>query len=173
MKKDYHGRVIDLIGQEFGWLKVVRFSHSDYRAYWVCKCKCGKEVIKHSNHLRSGNTKSCGCYKIVQIKKANTKNLAHGTKLYMIWGGIKQRALNKKNSRYKKYYSEVGMCKEWEEYLAFERWALKNGYKEGLQIDRINNKGNYCPENCQWLTASSHAKKSNEARWSNRRVATV
>ena len=59
--------------------------------------------------------------------------------------------------------SGIKVCDEWNNsFLAFEEWALANGYKDGLTIDRIDSKGNYCPENCQWLTKGDNTAKSNK-----------
>ena len=74
---------------------------------------------------------------------------------------MKARCLNKNNIGYK-YYGKRGIkvCFEWEnDYLVFKQWALMNKYESGLTIDRINNKGNYEPENCQWITRSENSLK--------------
>jgi|SRR3972149_2848929 len=84
-------------------------------------------------------------------------NFQHGetnTKLYHLWTSIKQRCLNPKNTIYK-YYGGRGItiCPEWaNDYIVFRDWTLDNGYKEGLEIDRRNNDGNYEPSNCHFVT---------------------
>lgn len=85
--------------------------------------------------------------------------------LYYVWIGIKNRCFNKKNKDYK-YYGAKGikMCKEWEDdYIFFKNWLLKNNYKKGLQLDRINNKGNYEPNNCRVVDS----KHNNNNRGNN------
>lgn len=65
------------------------------------------------------------------------------------------------------YYRDKGItvCNEWRESRNnFREWALKNGYKIGLTIDRIDSDGNYCPENCQWLTKSENSRRASAKR---------
>ncbi len=85
------------------------------------------------------------------------KKIKHGgssTRLYKIWCMMKQRCFNNNYDRYKDYGGRgITICPEWtESYIAFRDWALSHGYKEELQINRINNNGNYEPNNCEWVT---------------------
>ena len=87
-------------------------------------------------------------------------NYKHGeihTRLYHIWGNIKQRLFNSKVKEYK-YYGGRGItiCPEWLEFIPFRDWSISNGYKENFVIDRINNDGNYEPNNCRWLTVEEN-----------------
>src|SRR3990172_12129500 len=76
------------------------------------------------------------------------------TKLYYVWSNMKQRILNPKDKGYKNYGGRgITICPEWtNDYIVFRDWTLSNGYAEGLQINRINNDGNYEPSNCNWIT---------------------
>lgn len=78
------------------------------------------------------------------------------TVLYKRWIDIRRRCYNKKVDQYKDYGGRgIVMCDEWKNgFIAFHTWAMTNGYKEELKIDRINNDGNYTPENCRFVTTS-------------------
>jgi hypothetical protein len=75
------------------------------------------------------------------------------TKLYQLWLNMHQRTTNSKSPVFKHYGGRgISICSEWNDSQSFLRWALESGYKEGLEIDRINNDGNYEPSNCRWVT---------------------
>lgn len=75
-------------------------------------------------------------------------------KLYAVWNAMKQRCNNPKNARWEHYGKRgIRVCEDWKSsFNLFREWALANGYKEGLTLDRINNDGNYEPANCRWTT---------------------
>lgn len=162
------GKMKDLTGQKFGrWLVLYRVNNTkDRRVYWLCKCDCGnlKEVQGYS--LLHGCSKSCGCL----VKDTNTKHGKTHSRLYNAWRNIKQRCYDHKNKRYK-YYGERGikMCDEWlHDFEAFYKWATNNGYKDNLQIDRIDVDGNYEPNNCRWTNI-----KMQQRNKTNNRLVTI
>jgi len=136
---------------------------------WKCLCICGRLIDVRGINLKSGNTKSCGCLRQDSIQRRRYKhgeagtNLRIQTRLYDVWCSMKYRCYGLKSQIYK-YYGGRGIkiCDEWKnDFITFRGWALANGYQENLTIDRINNNGNYEPNNCQWITASENSKK----RW--------
>ncbi|MBT1161282.1 hypothetical protein [Bifidobacterium sp. SO1] len=84
-------------------------------------------------------------------------------KLYAIWNNMKRRCENPKMPSYRWYGGRgIRVCPEWHSFQCFEKWALSNGYAEGLSIDRIDNDGNYEPANCQWISSADNTRKAAE-----------
>ena len=131
------------------------------RRYGIYKCGfCGEEFRALTSEIKSGHTKSCGCYKKRRVIETNTKHGLRYTRLYGIWAEIKKRTLNPKYKQYVDYGGrDITMCEEWKnDFLSFYDWAMSNGYSDELSIDRIDNDGNYYPENCRWTTRTMQSR---------------
>ena len=157
------GNKLDLRGQVFHWLTVLRENGRDkYNSVlWLCRCKCGNVVTVRGSDLRRGFTTSCGCYQRERTVEAHTTHGMRKTRLYCVWAAMLVRAgVNKGASEKDKHnYQDRGIdvCDEWLVFENFRDWALSHGYKEGLQIDRRDNDKGYCPENCRWVTPKENA----------------
>jgi len=87
------------------------------------------------------------------------------TRLYNIWYNMKDRCNNKRHIRYKNYGGRgIRVCKDWLIFENFKKWALSNGYIDGLTIDRIDNDKGYSPDNCQWITRYENTSKGSKGR---------
>lgn len=164
------GNYIDLTGQRFGRLLVLRRVGSKGKSpTWYCICDCGNEKIATTTNLKSGATKSCGCLRLETAEINRSTQITHGkskTKLYRVWFDIKRRCYNTKRENYKNYGGRgIKMCEEWnEDFMNFYNWSLKNGYREGLTIDRIDVNGNYEPSNCRWVENKVQANNKTNNR---------
>jgi hypothetical protein len=158
----------NLLSKRFGRYTVIGFSHRDKlgKIFWMCRCDCGTEKSVDGFKLKSGHTKSCGCYNREKARLTKTIHKdsikGHRKRLYSIWVNIKQRCFNQKATSYPRYGGKgITMCEEWEnDYRNFKAWALCNGYDDDLTIDRIDNKGNYEPLNCRWVTCKDQSRNT-------------
>ena len=157
----------DLTKMKFGLLTVIEYSHTRNRApYWLCECRCGMRKAILGANLVSGKTQSCGC---LQRKRTADSTRTHGkskTRLYRIWKGMKRRCNNRNVKAYPQYGGRgIKICSEWNDFEAFEKWALENGYAENLTIERKDCDGIYEPDNCEWITLSDQGKNTSRIHY--------
>lgn len=157
-------RVIDLTGKKFGRLTVMCLDErgTKGKTYWLCKCECGNVKSVRADSLRCGAIRSCGCLKREHdsLNLARDKHNMSGTRIYEIWQSMKGRCFNRNNARWERYGGRgITVCEEWrDDFQSFCDWAMANGYREDLTLDRIDNDGNYCPENCRWATQKQQSR---------------
>ncbi len=154
-------------GTPFGRLTVesgpfMRFPRSCTAYFFRCVCQCGKVKDFRASNLLSGNTTSCGCGK----REKQTTHGESGTRLHNIRSMILQRCYNPKYTQYEDYGGRgIKVCPEWREsYEVFRDWALANGYRDDLTIERNSNDKGYCPENCTWETRATQARNKRNNR---------
>lgn len=164
------------LGNKYGKLIVIK-PIKEYRNkngklidyYFECVCDCGNSLNALGSNIKSGKIKSCGCYRrelLIHSSHGET-----GTHLYWEFIHMRQRCSEKhKNSLYYKQYSGRGIkvCEEWNDknaYPIFRDWALKNGYKDGLSLERIDVNGDYCPDNCTWIPRGEQQYNKTNTIW--------
>lgn len=149
-----------IIGKQFGRLNVLnehRIRENSRTTQWLCLCSCGKKTWVDRPKLLSGHTESCGC-------EIRTLNGLSSHPLYKVWWSMKTRCYKPSYDKSYKNYGGRGIeiCDEWLDFMAFYEWSTNNGYEESLTIDRIDEDGDYSPDNCQWITLSENVARSNK-----------
>jgi len=161
--------LINVTGNRFGRLVAIRRHHiKNKKAYWLCKCDCGREHIANVAHLRNGDTKSCGCLH-------RSQNGLSGTRTYKSWSCMVRRCSINTSNRWKHYGGKgVTVCDRWKS--SYSNFLEDMGERpDGKTLDRIDTGGDYCKENCRWLTPKEQGrnKKNNKLVTHNNKTATL
>lgn len=165
---------VDITGNRYGHMIVLGLDHIDKfnKSYWRCKCDCGNEFVRAKSRIRISPINACGKCAYTKLEKRYT--ITHGDspkkapyhRLYNIWVGMKKRCYQPTHNYYHRYGGRgITICDEWlgkNGYINFKEWALSHGYKDSLTIERKDYDGNYCPENCCWITMLEQHKNTSK-----------
>lgn len=140
-------------GLRSGRLVATSYSHETKNNghAWNCICDCGNTSVVGVSALKGRHTLSCGCLRRDSCS-ANAKHGLHGTPIYMRWASMKQRCDNPKTTNFEIYGGRgITYDPAWKDFDAFYR-DMSEGFRDELELDRIDVNGNYCKENCRWTT---------------------
>lgn len=154
---------MNLEGQQIGFWSIGKTFMKSGRRYYYCVClSCGSKKEVRSDSLLSGGSKACKPCVLEKHNKQSGTHRASKSRLYKMWFGMRRR-IKDKNKNY--VLIGVKVCDDWQRFENFRDWALVNGYRDDLTIERKNPLGNYEPDNCRFATnKEQQANKLNTIR---------
>jgi len=143
-------KIDETIGKRFGKWTTIEVIPTARKSFdYLCVCDCGEKSVVSGNALRGGRSQQC-------LKCSVVIHGMEKTSTYNSWRCMKRRCNSKSNHNYK-YYGARGIkvCERWH---IFKNFLDDMGEKpEGLQLDRIDVNGDYCKENCRWVTPKENS----------------
>ncbi|HEY0011576.1 MAG TPA: hypothetical protein VGB79_01840 [Allosphingosinicella sp.] len=161
------GSMIDLTGRVHG--KLIVLAHIGFhgrKAKWEAECTCGGRTFILTEHIKRGMRLSCGACKPRPKRTRQSRPRSDRARLSSIRSGMLRRCANTETRSYSRYGGRgISICAEWRgDPEAFVSWSLANGFRAGLSLDRIDNDGNYEPQNCRWVTISEQQRNRGNTR---------
>ena len=168
-------KVIDERGKVYGRLRVLsRAGKLGTQIAWNCLCDpayggCGEQRVVGGHNLRNGKYINRCCPKVKPQPPARSR--VPRTKLYRAWLNLRGRCRNPNHPEYSRHGGRgITVCPEWSDFTVFRDWASANGHGPGLELARRDKDGNYCPENCEWITRKQNNRQNRGGKCRCRRV---
>lgn len=156
-------RFMDLTGRRFGRLVALsRAPNKGLQTAWNCRCDCGNEKVVVRACLTDGRSQSCGCLHKEVVRAKFTTHGRSDSRAFKTWVHMRDRCNNPSNPGFHNYGGRgIGICERWSEFANF--YEDMGDPPVGFTLDRIDNEGGYCKENCRWADKKTQAANTRKA----------